>query len=128
MKSALAIAALLVCLSARSANVAFNLADFTTTGITNRLVQITPIANPKAVGTQIISADRLYYYSDTNGTFTASNVVVGKYTCELLGPYARSRFCLQVPDATTNVDAYLLITSCGGNALDLNDGTPLDLE
>ena len=129
MKSTLSILLVaLLAIGAWAANVEINLADFTTTGITNRLVHITPRNTPRADGSLIITSDRRYWYTDTNGLMTASNVISGTYVVELMGPFARSRFCLYVPDTNGTINATNWIESCNPNVLDAEDGTPIDLE
>lgn len=126
MKSILSI--LLIAACANAANVEINLADFTTTGITNRLVHITPRVAPRAVDAFVLTRDRRYFYTDTNGLMIASNVVEGSYTVELMGPYARSQFCLYIPQTNGTINATNWIESCNSAAIDAEDGTPIDLE
>lgn len=101
------ILAVLIATTAQSADVVVNLADFTTTGITNRLVHVTPRNTPRATGGFILTGDRRYYYTDTNGLMTASNVVAGAYSVELMGPFAKTTFCISVPETNGVINATL---------------------
>lgn len=127
MKTILAI--LLFPILAFGANVTFNLADFTTTTITNRPVKIEPKSTPKGWPVDlIISRDSLTKYSNTNGTFTVTNMVAGTYLCTLMGPYARSEFRIYVDDTNATLNASDLLVSANDEGIDTEDGIPIDLE
>lgn len=122
--------ALLLSLSvARSADVVFNLADFTTVAITNRAVYVWPKSTPKANAVDLIlSRDRKTYVSDTNGTFTVTNMTAGSYLCQLQGPYAKTDFRIYVDDTNATLNASDLLVSANDSGIDSEDGTPIDLE
>jgi len=123
------LALLLTAFATPAADVTFNLADFTTTVVTNRPVKIEPKSAPKAWPTNlIVSRDSLIRYSDTNGTFTITNMVAGTYACELLGPYARTAFRIYVDDTNTTLNASDLLISATDTGIDTEDGIPIDLE
>jgi len=130
MKIALSISlCLALVLGSFGANVTFNLADFTTTSITNREVQLVNKNAPKAFSpSSIISRDRRSFYSSTNGTFTATNVVDGVYLCTLIGPFANTEWRMLVPDTNGTLNASDLLISGNSSSIDLEDGTSLDLE
>jgi hypothetical protein len=127
-KIILILCALAPLLPIRSADVTFNLADFTTGAITNRPLRIEPKSTPRASGTNIISRDTITRYSDTNGILTVTNMVRGTYLCTLLGPFARSEFRIFVTDTNTALDASDLIISANDAGIDTEDGLTLDLE
>ena len=99
-------ALLLAVLLASASNVLFNLADFTTATITNRVVMITPQSTPMASGTNIISSDRIRYATDTNGQFTVTNMIgPATYKVELLGAYATTPFFITLTNGSASVNA-----------------------
>lgn len=109
--------------------VTFNLADFTTTAITNRQVKIEPKSTPRlGPDDRIISRDSLIRYSDTNGTFIVTNMVYGTYAITLLGPYARTEFRIYVDDTNATLNASDLLISANETGIDTEDGIPIDLE
>lgn len=114
---------------ARAADVVFNLADFTTTAITNRAVYVWPKSTPKANAVDLIlSRDRKTYVSDTNGTFTVTNMTAGNYLCQLQGPYAKTDFRIYVDDTNATLNASDLLVSSSDDVIDTEDGQPIDLE
>jgi len=125
---AITLAALLCVIFSRAADVTFNLADFTTVGITNRVVYIWPKSTPRRNATDLIlSRDRKTYVSDTNGTFTVTNMTLGNYLCELQGPYAKTPFRIYVEDTNGTLNASDLLVS-ESDVIDTEDGIPIDLE
>lgn len=123
------VALLFACLSAGAADVTFNLADFTTTAITNRQVKIEPKSTPRlGPANNIISRDSLFRYSNTNGTFTVTNMVYGAYMVTLMGPYARTEFRIYVDDTNATLNASELLISATDDAIDTEDGIPIILE
>lgn len=113
----------------RAADVTFNLADFTTGVITNRQVKIEPKSTPRrGPSDSIISRDSLFRYSNTNGTFTVTNMAYGTYLCTLMGPYARTEFRIYVDDTNATLNASELLVSAGEAGIDTEEGIPLDLE
>lgn len=115
--------------SSPAADVVFNLADFTTVAITNRQVRIEPKSTPRlGPSDKIISRDSLIRYSDTNGTFTVTNIVYGTYLCSLMGPYARTEFRIYVDDTNATLNASDLLISANETGIDTEDGIPIDLE
>ena len=113
----------------RAADVTFNLADFTTTAITNRMVKIEPKSTPRlGPSDKIISRDSLIRYSDTNGTFTVTNMVYGTYAVTLMGPYAKTEFRIYVDDTNATLNASDLLVSANDEGIDTEDGIPIDLE
>ena len=122
---------LLFCATSQGATntVTFNLADFTTTAITNRQVKIEPKSTPRlGPDDRIISRDSLIRYSDTNGTFIVTNMVYGTYAITLLGPYARTEFRIYVDDTNATLNASDLLISANEEGIDTEDGIPIDLE
>ncbi len=129
MKTPLSILICILTQFAFGANVVFNLADFTTTTITNRPVKIEPKSSPKGWPVDlIISRDSLTKYSDTNGTFTVTNKVAGTYVCTLMGPYAKSEFRIYVDDTNSTLNASALLISANDTGVDTEDGIPIDIE
>jgi hypothetical protein len=119
----------LFALTCSGANIVFNLADFTTGSITNREVQILPKSAPKAESpNSIISRDRKSFYSNTSGTFTATNVVDGVYVCTLKGTFANTEWRMLVPDTNGTLYASDLIISGNSTSIDTEDGNSLDME
>lgn len=113
----------------RAANVTFNLADFTTKVITNRVVFITPKSTPKSNPIDLIlSRDRKTYVSDTNGTFTVTNMTYGLYQCQLQGPFAKTEFRIYVTDTNGTLNASDLLVSSAENGLDTDDGQSIDID
>ncbi len=109
--------------------VTFNLADFTTSVITNRQVKMEPRSTPRAGPTNnILSRDSLFRFSDTNGTFIVTNMQWGTYYCTLLGPYAKTEFRIYVPDTNDVFNASDLLVSSADSGIDTEDGISLDLE
>ena len=109
--------------------VTFNLADFTSSVITNRQVKMEPRSTPRGGPTNnILSRDSLFRYSDTNGTFIVTNMQWGTYHCTLLGPYAKTEFRLYVPDTNDIHNASDLLVSNADGGIDTEDGISLDLE
>jgi hypothetical protein len=120
--------ALLFLFKVSAADVTFSLADFTTTAITNRVVFIWPKSTPRMNATDLIlSRDRKSYVSDTNGTFTVTNMTAGNYLCQLQGPYAKTDFRIYVDDTNGTLNASDLLVS-ESDGIDAEDGTPIDLE
>jgi len=114
MKRAALFFFLCLALQVDAAHVLFNFYDFTqaTSGLTNCRVLITPKSTPRTNDGKIVSSDRLTFWTDTNGSCTASNVVYGTYQVELQGPFAFTPFLILVPDTNTLVNAAdLLATS-----------------
>jgi hypothetical protein len=112
-----------------AADVVFNLADFTTSVITNRQVKMEPKSTPRrGPSDSVISRDSLFRYSDTNGTFTVTNMVYGTYLCTLMGPYAKTEFRIYVDDTNATLNASELLVSANDNGIDTEDGIPIDLE
>jgi hypothetical protein len=128
MKTFACLLSILVLFTARAADVTFNLADFTTTAITNRVVFIWPKSTPRMNATDLIlSRDRKSYVSDTNGTFTVTNMTAGYYLCQLQGPYAKTDFRIYCDDTNGTLNASDLLVS-ESDGIDAEDGTPIDLE
>lgn len=88
---------------AHGAHVLFNFHDFITdtTGLTNRRVLITPKSTPRIDNGKIVPSDRLSFLTDSNASFTASNVVYGTYYVEVPGPFTVTPFQILVPDTNT---------------------------
>lgn len=129
MKTILLILLLPLSALAITNTVTFNLADFTSTGITNRRTQMEPRSTPRSGPTNnILSRDSLFRYSDTNGTFIVTNMQWGTYHCTLLGPYAKTQFRIYVPDTNDVHNASDLLVSNADDAIDTEDGIPIDLE
>lgn len=124
------ILALILCIaSTQAADVTFNLADFTAGVITNRQVKIEPKSTPRAgPSNAVLSRDSLFRYSDTNGTFTVTNMQYGTYQCTLMGPYAKTEFRIYLIDTNGAVNASDYIVSGSATGLDTEDGLTLDLE
>lgn len=130
MKRLLAILCLLPIVAFGITNtVTFNLADFTSSVITNRQVKMEPRSTPRGGPTNnILSRDSLFRYSDTNGTFIVTNMQWGTYHCQLLGPYARTQFRIYVPDTNDVHNASDLLVSNADSGIDTEDGISIDLE
>jgi len=79
-----------------AATVTFPIYQLTSAPATNRHVIISPIVlYPDA--DHVASYDRIRYTTDTNGTFTVSNLLNGLYQAEILAPPDRTTFNFYVP-------------------------------
>lgn len=103
---------LALALTARGAHVAFNLADFALANLTNRVVHLTPQSTPRTnTGALVVTSDRRRYWTDTNGTFTASNLVYGVYRVDVFGAFTTTTFNILVPESSSLLSAYTLLTT-----------------
>lgn len=108
--------------------VTFNLADFTSQPITNRMVKIEPRSTPRGGQTNaVLSRDSLIRYADTNGTFVLTNMSYGTYLCTLLGPYAKTEFRITVPETNDVFNASDILSSAG-DSIDTDDGISIDID
>jgi hypothetical protein len=106
------VAALLLTSCAHGADVAFDLSDFTTSGVSNRRVIMSPTSTPRVSAARIILSDRVSFTTDAAGQHTVSNVVAGYYTVSLQGPPNPTQFTIAVPDTNgVVVAADLLVAS-----------------
>jgi hypothetical protein len=129
MKALACLLSILALFTVNAADVTFNLADFTTSVITNRVVFVTPKSTPRSNPTDLIlSRDRKTYVSDTNGTFTVTNMTYGLYQCQLQGPFAKTDFRVYVTDTNGTLNASDLLVSASDASLDAEDGQSIDLE
>lgn len=98
---------LLSALAVSAADVVFNLRDLTSGAVANRKVLIAPSwLNPSnAIG----ALDKWMYRSDTNGSFTITNMVPGIYNCEIQSPPARTPFSILVVDTNATLAAHDLL-------------------
>lgn len=125
--------ALLLCLASLFAlgstnTVTFNLADFTSQRITNRLVKIEPKSTPRSGQTNsVLSRDSFLRYSDTNGTFILTNMSYGLYLCTLMGPFAKSEFRIYVPETNDTFNASDLLTT-DTDGIETDDGLTIDID
>lgn len=102
---------LLFSFSSFGATVTFTLSDFTTAAVTNKVLKITSLSTPRTNSTAIVITDQRTYRTDGDGVVTVSNMVVGDYKCELLGPWAHSIFTISVPDSNDTFEASEIIAS-----------------
>jgi hypothetical protein len=98
---------------AQAAHVYFNLHDFTqvSTNLASRSVFITPLSTPRIDGERIVSSDRLTFTTDTNASFTVSNMVHGNYSVDIPGPFKVTNFRILVPDTNSFLNATGLLTA-----------------
>lgn len=89
-----------------AADVVFNLRDLTTQPVVNRKVLISPSwLNPSSA---IGALDQQKWISDTNGSFTVTNMAPGLYDCEIQRPPALTPFTIDVPDTNITLQASAL--------------------
>ena len=93
----------LLSFSAFPATVTFPLYRWNSDAATNRSVMLTPLALYPGPN-QVAAYDRGRYTSDTNGTFTVSNMMAGSYQVEIQAPPDATRFWITVP--ATNATLY----------------------
>lgn len=132
MKSLLAtLSVLLLAVSAWSASVVFNLRDFLqgTPGLIRRAMVVEPLSTVKGnVTNLVITSERRYFNTGTNGVVNTTNMIGGLYRVSVMGNTWTSVFRINVPDTNGTLQASDLITSTPSSALDLEDGTPIDIE
>lgn len=128
---AIAIALFIATSATMAATVVFNLRDFIqrTEGLQRKIFAVKPLTTVKGNTTNLVIVSELRYWNTgTNSQVTATNMVAGLYNCYLYGNTWTSVFRINVIDTNGTLYASDLITSTSSTALDLEDGTPLDIE
>lgn len=96
---------------APAADVLFTFTDPTGRAVTNAIFKTTSLSTPRTNSSAIVITDQRSYRTDSDGEVTATNMIVGDYKCELLGPWAHSVFTISVPDTTNTLNAADIIAS-----------------
>jgi hypothetical protein len=97
-------------------NVNFSLVDFGLTAVASRKVIITPMTTPNASASSVVIGDIRRATTDTNGSFTLTNVVLGLYSCEVLpasGSSISSRFQILI---NSSADVVVAAANMAANA------------
>jgi hypothetical protein len=129
MKRLTAILCLLLATTAGfPATVVFNLTDFLTGQITRKQFQVQRITAVSGNTTNVITGEIKNWNTGTNGIVIATNMVVGMYQCKVFGSTATNVFRIYVVDTNGTLTASQIITSMSSSAIDMEDGTPLDIE
>lgn len=115
---------------AAAANVTFNLTDFlgTVDTLKRRTALVEPRSTVKANSTNVVTSERRFFSTGSNGIFTATNMVEGLYRVTVSGINYTSVFHVNIPDTNGAVQASDYITSLASGALESEDGQPIDLE
>lgn len=96
--------------SGNAATVQFNLSDFAANPLSIRTVRITPVQSSQGSGTTVITGDAISYSTDTNGTFTVTNIAAGSYKVEAIGGNIATTFYILAPTNQTTMSAAGLLT------------------
>ena len=112
-RAALLLLFLACTLSTKGAHVLFNFRDFRgiNSDLTNRTIHLTPKSTPRTDNGDIIPSDRISFTTDTNASFTVSNIVYGTYAVEVQGPFAFTPFLILVPETNILLNATGLLAS-----------------
>lgn len=113
-----------------AATVIFNLTDFLTgtPGLTRKPFMVERTTSVSGDTTNVITGERRFWNTGSNGIVIASNMVAGIYKCSVLGNTWTSVFRINVVDTNGTLTASHIITSASSSAIDTEDGVPIDYE
>lgn len=117
-------------LVAFAADVTFNLTDFlgTVDTLKRKQAMIEPRNTVRANGNSVVTSERRFFNTGTNGVFTATNMLDGLYRVTVSGLNYTSVFHINLPATNGALQASDYITSLDSGVLETEDGIPIDLE